>query len=205
MTTVIFDLGGVLIDWDPRYLYRSMLPSDDAIDAFLHEIGFGAWNLALDAGADWDEAVETLATRHPEHRELIEAFRDRWEETLGHEIPETVDILREVGDLGLRRYALSNWSSRTFEVAKRRFALLGWFDGIVISGDVRAVKPERQMFEALLERYAIEPSASVFIDDREANVRAAEAVGIRGIRFTDSRELRRRLRAWGVAVSEAGA
>jgi 2-haloacid dehalogenase len=198
---VVFDLGGVLIDWDPRYLYRSILPDDEAVDAFLAEVGFAQWNLALDAGRDWDEAVEWLAERHPKRRELIEAFRDRWEETLGEADREVVAIAAELRAAGVRTLALSNWSARTFEVARQRFPFLADFEGIVISGDVGAVKPDAAIYRALLERFGLEARQTIFIDDLRANIEAAEQLGIRGIAFSNAANLRRRLRAAGLPLA----
>ena len=197
---VVFDLGAVLIDWDPRYLYRSMLADGPAIEAFLAEVGFDEWNLALDAGGDWDEAVALLSERHPERRELIEAFRDRWEETLGSEIRPVVDILEELRARGVRTYALSNWSRRTFDIAAPRFPFLARFDGVVISGDVGATKPDERIYRALLDRFGLRPASTVFIDDRPENVEAAELFGIAGVVFRDAGDLRNDLRALGLPL-----
>jgi 2-haloacid dehalogenase len=200
-SAVVFDLGGVLIDWDPRYLYRSILPDDAAVDEFLREVGFGEWNLALDAGGDWDEAVERLAERHPGRRALIEAFRDRWEETLGEADAEVVAIARELRAAGVRTFALSNWSARTFAVARDRFPFLADFEGIVISGDVGTVKPDVAIYRALLERFHLEARQTVFIDDRRVNIEAAERLGIGGIEFSNVRDLRRKLIAAGLPLA----
>ncbi len=197
---VVFDLGGVLIDWNPRYLYRQLLPDDAAIDAFLAEVGFAEWNVALDAGRDWDEAVEWLASRHPERRELIEAFRDRWEETLGEADVAVVAIAREVRAAGLRTFALTNWSERTFAIARRRFAFLAEFEGIVVSGEVGAAKPDERIYRALVERHDLEPARTLFIDDRRENVEAAARLGIRGLVFSGAAALRNDLRRFGLRL-----
>jgi 2-haloacid dehalogenase len=199
-TAVVFDLGAVLIDWDPRYLYRSLLPDDAAIDAFLHDVGFDEWNVALDAGRDWDEAVEWLAERHPDRRALMEAFRDRWEETLGDADEAVVAILRELVDAGVRTFALSNWSTRTFAIAGARFGFLDWFEAVVISGDVGAAKPDARIYRALLERFDLEPRRTVFIDDQPRNVAAAERLGIVGLVFSSAPDLRRALSELGLPV-----
>lgn len=202
-TAVVFDLGGVLIDWDARYLYRSLLPDDGAIEAFLREVRFEEWNEALDAGGDWDEAVERLASRHPERRALIEAFRDRWEETLGRPIEPAVEIVRELVDARVRAFALSNWSDRTYAIARPRFPFLGWFEGVVVSGEVGITKPDPRIYRTLLERYELEPGATVFVDDRRPNVDAAERLGIRGVLFVDAPTLRRDLGALGLPLDAA--
>jgi 2-haloacid dehalogenase len=194
---VVFDLGGVLIDWDARYLYRSLLPDDAAIEAFLREVRFEEWNEALDAGGDWDEAVERLAGRHPDRRALIEAFRDRWEETLGRPIEPVVEVVRELVGRGVRTFALTNWSDRTYAIARPRFPFLGWFEGVVVSGEVGVTKPDPRIYRTLLERYALDPARTVFIDDRRENVDAAERIGIVGLLYSDPPTLRRDLRALG--------
>jgi 2-haloacid dehalogenase len=200
-TAVVFDLGGVLIDWNPRYLYRSLLPDDAAIETFLAEVGFTDWNLGLDAGGDWDEAVDRLATRHPDRRALIEAFRDRWTETLGQAIEPTVRVLRELVDGGVRTFALSNWSAHSFAIARPRFDFLDWLDGIVVSGEIGVTKPDPTIFRALLGRYHLEPGDTVFVDDLPRNVDAARELGLIGLRFEDAAGLRRQLAALGLPVA----
>jgi 2-haloacid dehalogenase len=197
---VVFDLGGVLIDWSARYLFRSLLRDDDAIDAFLSEVGFADWNLALDAGRDWDEAVEWLAARHPGRRDLIEAFRDRWEETLAGPIAPVVDVLEELRAAGVRTFALSNWSRRTFDIAAPRFPFLAGFAGILISADVGRAKPDPHIYREVIWRYDLDPERTVFIDDSQANVDAARRLGIDGIRYSDPGTLRRDLVERGLPV-----
>ena len=197
---VAFDLGGVLIDWNAIYLYRSMLPDDEAVRQFLDDVGFGEWNLALDAGRDWDEAVEWLGDRHPEHRELIAAFRDRWEETLAGPIESTVEILDELRTQGVRTFALSNWSRRTYDIAAPRFPFLKGFEAVVISGDVGTTKPDPRIYRELLARGRLEAETTVFIDDNPANVEAAVELGLIGLRYVGPEALRQDLAALGLPV-----
>jgi 2-haloacid dehalogenase len=189
-TTVIFDLGGVLIDWDPRYLYGQLFEDPDDMESFLAEVTTAEWNAHQDAGRPWTEAVELLVAEHPERRELIEAFHRRWPEMLAGEIPGTVDVLAELRTSGIRLVALSNWSAEMFPIARRRFDFLAWFEGIVISGEVGVNKPDRRIFEHLAAQFRIEPAATLFIDDSSANIEAAEALGFRVIQFTDAEALR---------------
>ena len=189
-TTVVFDLGGVLLDWNPRHLYRQMIDDPDEIEAFIDEVGLSAWNARQDAGRAWEEAVEELATQFPHRRELIEAFWRRWPDTLGGEIEGTVEILRELRDAGIRIVALSNWSAVTFPVAFERFEVLHWFDGIVLSGEVGVNKPDARIFEVMAARLAVNPAEAVFIDDTPANVAAATALGYTAIHFTGPESLR---------------
>jgi 2-haloacid dehalogenase len=198
ITTVTFDLGGVLIDWDPRYLYRTLFDDEAAMEAFLAEVTTPAWNAEQDAGRPWVEAVEGLAAAYPEHRPLIEAYHLRWPETLGDAIQGTVDILEELRDAGIRLLALSNWSAETFPVARERYPFLGWFEGIVISGEVKATKPDERIFRVLIDRHGVEPAETLFVDDNEPNVRAAAALGFATVRFTAPPALRVALEELGI-------
>jgi 2-haloacid dehalogenase len=189
-STVVFDLGGVLVNWDPRHLYRQLFDDPEEMESFLAEVTTAEWNARQDAGRPWALAVELLAAEHPERRDLIEAFHRRWPEMLAGEIPGTVEVLADLRAEGVRLFALSNWSADTFPVARERFDFLAWFDGIVISGEVGVNKPDRRIFEHLLEQFGIEPEATLFIDDSSANVDAAIALGFRAIRFTDATALR---------------
>jgi 2-haloacid dehalogenase len=197
-TALVFDLGGVLVDWDPRYLYRQLFDDPDEMASFLAEVTTAEWNAYQDAGRPWAEAVELLVAEHPQRRELIEAFHGRWPEMLAGEIPGTVDVLADVRAAGVRLFALSNWSAETFPVARERFDFLAWFEGIVISGDVGVNKPDRRIFEHLIEEFGIEPAAALFIDDSSANVDAATALGFQAIQFTDAMTLRGELERLGL-------
>ena len=198
ITTVVFDLGGVLIDWNPRYLYRKLM-AEDEVEPFLTEVGFFAWNHAQDAGGPWSDAVEALATRHPHRRALIAAFPDRFPETLGGPIEGTVVLLDELHQAGRTRLlALTNWSSETFPVALATFGFLERFEGIVVSGDEGVAKPEAALFRTLLARYALAPQQTVFIDDSAANVEAAAQLGLVAVHFTDPSQLRADLSRLGL-------
>ena len=199
ITTVTFDLGGVLIDWDPRYLYRTLFDDEADMEAFLAEVTTPAWNAEQDAGRPWVDAVDALAAEYPEHRPLIEAYHQRWPETLGDAIQGTVEVLADLRDAGVRLLALSNWSAETFPVALERYPFLGWFEGIVISGEVGAAKPDERIFHVLIERHGIEPAETVFVDDTVANVEAAEELGFIGLRFHDPDRLRTDLVRLGAA------
>src|SRR5438034_1843856 len=192
-TTVVFDLGGVLIEWDPRHLYRQLFADPDQMESFLAEVTTAEWNAHQDAGRPWTEAIEMLVAEHPERRELIEAFHRRWPEMLAGEIPGTVDVLSEVRATGVRLLALSNWSAEMFPIALERFDFLAWFEGIVISGQVGVNKPDRRIFEHLAQRFGIEPEEAVFVDDSAANIDAAADLGFRAIQFTGAKALRREL------------
>ncbi|WP_434212135.1 HAD family hydrolase [[Pseudomonas] boreopolis] len=198
--TVVFDLGGVLIDWDPRHLYRQLFDDHDAMERFLADICSPQWNLQQDAGRPWREAVAELSARHPAHATLIAAYHARWPEMLAGEIPGSVAILHELRERGLRLYALTNWSHETFPVARERFPFLRWFEGILVSGEERLIKPDPAIFRLLLSRYGIAPQRAVFIDDAPHNVAGAAAEGLHAVRFRDAAQLRRDLVALGLPL-----
>jgi len=206
VSAVVFDLGGVLIDWNPRYLYRTLFDDDEAMEEFLATVTTPEWNKAQDAGRPWSEAVEELAMRHPERRPLIEAYWRRWPETLGDAIAPTVAVLDELRSADVRLFALSNWSGETFPVARPRYPFLEWFEGIVISGDEGLVKPDPRIFAVVTDRYGLVPAETVFVDDQVDNVEAAARLGFRAIRFADADGLRDELRRLGVleAATPAG-
>ena len=199
---VVWDLGGVLIDWDPRYLYRSLFDDEAAMEVFLATVCTPEWNRAQDAGRPWAEAVEELASRHPDRRDLITAYWERWHETLGDAIAPTVAILDELRCDSVRLVALTNWSGETFPIARPRFPFLDWFEGIVVSGDERLAKPDPRIFELVLTRYRLDRATTLFIDDSQENVRAAADLGLIAIRYLDAETLRRDLRGFGLLSGE---
>ncbi len=201
---VVFDLGGVLIDWNPRHLYRKMFDGDElAMERFLAEICTPAWNARQDAGRSWHEAVQQLVEEHPGQRDLIVAYDERWPETLGGQIDGTVEILGELRAAGTPLAALSNWSAEKFPVARQRYDFLGWFDPLVISGEVGLSKPDPRIYRHLLDRSAFDPSTTLFVDDVPANLVVAAEHGLRTHRFVDPPTLRTELEALGLPVRGA--
>lgn len=168
------------------------------MESFLAEVTTPEWNVRQDAGRPWAEAIEALALEHPERRELITAYWDRWPETLGGAIEETVALLGDLKAAGVPVYALSNWSGETFPLARPRYPFLEWLDGIVISGEVGITKPDPRIYAHLLDRFGLDAASTVFIDDSEVNVRAAEEVGMVARRFVDAAQLRRDLERLGI-------
>ncbi|WP_321475849.1 HAD family phosphatase [uncultured Paludibaculum sp.] len=201
--TVIFDLGGVLIDWNPRYLYRKLIDDEQAMERFLAEVCTSEWNEQQDAGRPWHEATALLRAQHPDQAPLIDAYWLRWDEMLGGSNDGTVALVQALKTRGYRLYALTNWSHETFPVARRRFPFLQWFDGIVVSGDERLVKPDAAIYRLLLERYAVNPRGALYIDDSSRNVAAAEALGLHGWHFHDAEGLRAHLAALGLLDGSA--
>ncbi len=198
-SAVVFDLGGVLIDWDPRHLYRKMFGGDDAaMEAFLATVCTPEWNARQDAGRPFAEAVAQLTEEFPSERERIVAFHERWPETLGEGIAGTVAILGELHARSLPLYALSNWSAETFPVARARFPFLALFGGIVISGQERVSKPDARLYRVLFDRYRLDPRDAVFIDDAPRNIEVAAAMGMHALHFTGAGPLRAALEALGL-------
>jgi 2-haloacid dehalogenase len=190
---VVFDLGGVLIDWDPRHLYRKLLADEAAVEEFLATVCTPEWNAELDRGRPFAEGVAELVERHPEQAANIAAYHERWPEMVAGDIPGTVEVLAELRAAGVPLYALTNWSAETFAITRGRFEFLEWFDGLLVSGEERVTKPDPAIFRLLLDRFGLDPAATVFVDDAEANVAAARRLGIDAIRFTGPEDLRREL------------
>jgi 2-haloacid dehalogenase len=196
---VIFDLGGVLIDWNPRYLYRKLFGGDDAaMEHFLATVCTHEWNRGQDAGRRFAEGAALLKAAHPDMAELIDAYGARFGEMMSGPIDRSVAILAELRERGTPIYGLTNFSAETYPAAVARFEFLRWFRGVVVSGDVKAIKPDPEIFDVLLDTYAIDPHRAVFIDDVPANANAANALGIHGIHFTTPEALRAELVALGL-------
>jgi 2-haloacid dehalogenase len=194
---VVFDLGNVLVHWDRRLLYEQLIDDPDELDRFLDEVLTLDVNADLDRGVGLAEVTARLAERHPDHAELIDAFRERWTETLGETIDDTVEILDALRGT-VRLFALSNWGRETFELSRPRLPFLEWFDGLVISGREGVVKPDLAIWELLCERHDVDPGAAVFIDDSRANVMAAAALGFTTVEFTSPEQLAGELRSLGI-------
>lgn len=194
INTIIFDLGGVLIDWNPRNLYRKIFNTEEEIDWFLANVCTGEWNERQDAGRTFEEATEELLSRFPEHELPIRAWYGRWQETISGPIADTVRILETIKrSKKYKLYALTNWSAQTFPWALQNFEFLHWFEGIVVSGIEKTRKPFPEFYQILLNRYSVNPTQSVFIDDSHRNILGAEAMGIRGIHFQSPEQLQKEL------------
>ena len=189
--TIIFDLGGVLVDWNPEYLYVEVFNGDKKkADWFLNEICTHDWNIEQDAGRSFQEATEMLAIKYPEYEAWIRMYYDRWEDMLGGAIEETVVLLNKLKRANTHRlYALTNWSAETFPIAVKRFEFLNHFEGILVSGEEKTRKPFPKIYEIMLERYQINPVKSVFIDDNFKNSEAAKKLGIHGIHYKTHNDL----------------
>jgi 2-haloacid dehalogenase len=198
-STVVFDLGGVLIDWNPRHLYRKLFADDEAgMEHFLANVCTPHWNERQDEGRSFADAAAELVERHPDKRHLIEAYGTRFGEMLAGAIPGTVLILEALHRQGTPLYALTNWSAETYPIALERFQFLQWFRGVVVSGREKLIKPDPRIYRILLERFAIDPAAAVYIDDNPRNAEAATRLGLHGIHFTEPAQLRAELEGLGI-------
>jgi len=192
INTIIFDLGGVLIDWNPKYVYRKVFNGDeDKVNWFLNTICTMDWNMEQDAGRTWQEATDLLVKQHPEHKEWIEIYSNQWEDMLGGSIQETVNILENLNTANTcNLYALTNWSAETFPIALNRYAFLQHFKGIVVSGEEKTRKPFAKIYEIILDRYQITPEKAIFIDDNLDNINVAKQFGIHGIHYKNANQLK---------------
>ena len=194
INTIIFDLGAVLIDWNPHYLYKTIFDDEQEMKNFLANICTPDWNEEQDAGRSLQEGTDILVAQFPEHEANIRAFYGRWQEMLGEPFHGTVELLRRLKDSGkYKLYALTNWSAETLPVAMQRYDFLSWFDGIVVSGTEKMRKPASEFYQLLLNRYGVNINEALFIDDNYRNVLAAEKVGIKTIHFTSSEQLEKEL------------
>ncbi|QMU27624.1 HAD family hydrolase [Adhaeribacter radiodurans] len=197
--TIIFDLGGVFVDWNPQYLYRKIFTDESEMHYFLENICTADWNEEQDGGRTIQEATDYLLAKHPEYADNIRAYYERWPEMLGGLISGTVDIFKELkAKKEYNFYALTNWSAETYPIAQEKYEFLSWFDGVVVSGTEKDRKPFASFYQTLLNRYNVNVSEAIFIDDNLRNVHAAEAVGIKTIHFTSPEALRAELNALGI-------
>jgi len=198
VTDCVFDLGGVVVDWNPRHLYRKLFADAAAMEHFLEEIGFAEWNMEQDRGRSYAEGVRLLAEQFPHHAAMIAAYDHRWEESIPGPIHGTLEILDQLRAAGYPLHALTNWSAEKFAIAERRFPFDEWFDQIVVSGREGICKPEPAIFEKLLERTGRTAGDCLFVDDSAANVHAAEELGFRGLLFESPDQLHDELLRLGI-------
>jgi len=197
--TVVFDLGGVLIDWNPEYLYREVFPDDEERRWFLSHITTLDWNEEQDAGRTLQEGTEYLVRKFPEHEKYIRMYYDRWKEMLGGPIHDTVEIFRHLKEVSkVRLYALTNWSAETFPIALELYEFLHWFDGRIVSGAEKIRKPSPEIYQLLIKRFNIDPTKAVYVDDNLRNVLPARELGFYGIHFQNPAQFQQELAMLGV-------
>jgi 2-haloacid dehalogenase len=198
--SVLFDLGNVLIRWDPRNHYKDRFESPEEMECFLSEVAPGSWNHEMDLGKPFAQAIAERTVLHPDHGALLAEWKSQWERMLGGAIDDSVTLLGDLRQAGYRIAALTNWSAETFPIARERFPFLGWFEDVVISGVEGIAKPDPRMFALALERTGFVAERTVFIDDNLPNIEGAHAAGLRTIHFESPQQCREALRALGVAV-----
>lgn len=197
--TIIFDLGGVLIDWNPEYVFRQVFEQEEEMHYFLSEVCSPEWNIQQDAGRPLAEATEILVGQFPHYEAEIRTYYQHWQDMLGGAISSTVQLLEKLHRQSSHRlYALTNWSGETFPVALELFPFLQIFEGIVVSGDEKLSKPDLRIYELLLIRFQINAATALFIDDNKKNVAAARDAGMQAIHFHSAKQLEKQLGEIGV-------
>lgn len=186
---IVFDFGGVLVDWNPRYLYDKYFGDAEQSQWFLDNICLYSWNLQMDGGKPFAEGVKELQAEHPEWAKAIAIYHTRWVEMMGGEVAGTADVLRSAKAAGYKIYGLTNWSAETFPMIRDTYPVFQEFDGIVVSGEEHLLKPDAAIYRCLLERYALRAEESLFIDDNQDNVAAARAIGMEAVRFENAEQL----------------
>jgi 2-haloacid dehalogenase len=195
---VVFDVGGVLLDWNPRHLFRKLFADQAEMEWFLAEVCSPAWHAPHDRGVSTAASCAELASRHPELSELIWAWSKRSEEMIGGVHAGSVEVLRAVREARLPCYALTNMEKETYPLRLKRFPFLGWFDGTVVSGREGLAKPDPAIFRRMLDRFGLTPNTTLMIDDTEVNLEAAGKLGFQTHLFRSSPQLRAELEAVGV-------
>lgn len=199
MKNVVFDFGGVLIDWNPHYLYDKYFGSREKAEWFLDNICNSSWNLQMDGGKPFAVGIAELQAQYPEWREAIAIYHSRWIEMIRGEVDGTAAVVRRLKEAGYGVYGLTNWSNETYPLVKNQYSIFSELDGVVVSGDEHLLKPDAAIYHCLLERYALEAAESIFIDDNADNVAGARAVGMHAMQFTSAKDLERALtEEWGL-------
>lgn len=196
---IIFDFGGVLMDWNPRYFFRTHFNDDEKMEYFLTQVAHNEWNAEQDRGRTLKEGTEFLVAQHPDWEAEIRAYYDNWTTMLRADIPQNVEVLRKLEHTDYQLFGLTNWSNETFPYALENYDFFKIFDGkIVVSGDEKLIKPDPKIWELLLSRYNISAEESVFIDDNEANIAAAKALGFLTVHIKPETDLESELKNLGV-------
>ena len=192
--TIVFDLGGVLIDWNPDYVYRTIFNKEEDMKWFYQNICTSDWNEEQDAGRSLHDGTELLVKQFPEHEANIRAYYGRWQEMLGGPIHETVETLKQLKqNSNYKLYALTNWSAETFGIALQRYEFLHWFDGRIVSGEEKTRKPFIEIYQRLISRFNIDPATAIYTDDNTRNLKPAADLGIHTIHFQSPLQFRKEL------------
>ena len=191
---IIFDYGNVLLEWNPRHVYRRFFKDEESMEQFLHEVNFMEWNAQQDKGRPFAEGVAALSAKFPQHAELIQVYHQHWKESIGESYAGTIEILKELKRVGYALYGLSNWSAETFPYAREKYDFFDLFDDMVISGEVGHIKPHPEIFHILLEKIGRPARECLFIDDSLPNIQQANTMGFDTIHFQSAEQLKENLR-----------
>ncbi|MBL4876450.1 MAG: HAD family phosphatase [Cohaesibacteraceae bacterium] len=197
INTIVFDIGNVLLNWDPRHVYRNVFESEEKMEWFLTDVCSSSWNEEQDRGRSWADAEAEAISRHPEQENNIKLFRARWSEMIPTAIEGTVSLKSRLINADILQYAITNFATDTWKEAQELYPFLTEFEGIVVSGDEKLLKPDPAIYKILFDRYGVDPSSAVFIDDKMDNVEAAKKTGMTGIHFQTPQQLERDLKALG--------
>ena len=196
--TIIFDFGGVLVDWDPHRMLDAYFGSRQKADWFIANICTGEWNAQMDAGKPFAQGIAELSAEYPEWSKEIQAYFDRWIEMIGGEIPGMLELMKELKQKGYKMYGLTNWSAETFCQVRHKFEVFDMLDGMLVSGEEKMLKPDPAFFQLLVDRFKLNPAECLFIDDNQPNVTGAQLFGLNAIRFKDAATLKEELIALGI-------
>jgi HAD superfamily hydrolase (TIGR01509 family) len=199
-STVVFDVGNVLLRWDPKLVYRELIPEAERLDWFMRNVCTGAWNIEQDRGRSWEEGVALLVSRHPEWEREIRAYDERWHESVPGVIEDSVAVLAELKARGEKVYAITNFSREKWAECLIRFPFLQSFDGVIVSAHELLIKPDPAIYRVLFDRYDLVPGDCVFIDDSEKNIAAANELGMKTVHFVEPIDLRAALRGHGISI-----
>ena len=196
---VVFDFGGVLIDWNPRYLYRNIFKDKEEMEYFLNHVCTPQWNAAMDKGKPFKQSVDELTAKYPQYADQIKMYDERWEEMCGSEIGGSVDLLKRIAS-HYPVYGLTNWSAEKFAITEPKHDFFKLFRGIVVSGVEKESKPDPELFEILIRRYGLNPEETIFTDDSLPNIETAKRLGFQAIHFESPEKLKEELLARGVVL-----
>lgn len=198
--TVVFDVGNVLLRWDPRLVYRELIPEPERLEWFMQNVCTAAWNIEQDRGRSWADAVALLVSQHPEWEREIRAYDERWHESVPGVIADSVAVLGELKGRGDKVYAITNFSREKWAECLIRFPFLQSFDGVIVSAHERLIKPDPAIFELLLNRYDLVAGDCIFVDDSAKNIDGARGVGMQAVHFVEPIDLRSELRERGLTL-----
>lgn len=199
---IVFDFGGVLIDWNPEYLYKGIFQDEQELTFFLHEVCNAGWNLKQDEGRPFFDGIAELSKKFPQYIDKIELYYTHWIKMIGGEIEQNTSLIKELR-LSYRLFGLTNWSSETFPLVYGKYAFFKDLEGIIVSGKEKLVKPNREIYNLLLSRYGLNPEQSLFIDDSEQNIKTAQKMGFNVVHFTNSSDLKKDLEGLGLKTAHS--